>query len=307
MKEFVARNMYCIYLDQFAVSGMFESEDKVWNEIGDLLLTGYKFNKIICPISVEHLWESSQKHADKAKLLDNAFLQISGGYSFKEETQITSQLLISNVRNNNITPKTYLLTNISSSILFKPGNFRAINAMTSQFEEELQDELKIMNLLREGAREQGWGQDIKNEMYKALMQRFVDGFIQKLELTIKKKPCADSIVNRLVSIHKMKGPETISLISHLRKHGFSQIPTLNIKYSLISYIYAQLKKESLSDQVDIARIATGLPVSDILLTDSKRKAEIIHLGLDKQYKSTVYCGTPEDKVAFLENLKQIIN
>lgn len=306
MKEFIAGNKCCIYLDQFAVSGIFESGDEVWKEIGDLLLTGFKNNRIVCPISVEHLWESSQKHADKAELLDRAFLQISGGYSFKEEAQITSQLLISKVRNNNVTPKTYLLTNISSPVLSLPGNFNAINAITTGFEEELKDELKMVNDVRAIVREQGWGQDIKNEACNGLMQHFVDGYIQKLELTIKKKPCTDTIINRLVSVHKMKVSETVSLIHHLRKHGFSQIPTLNIKYSLISYIYAQLKKESLSDQVDIARIATGLPVSDILLTDSKRKAEIIHLGLDKLYKTTVYTGTPEDKLALLEHCRQIV-
>jgi hypothetical protein len=54
------------------------------------------------------------------------------------------------------------------------------------------------------------------------------------------------------------------------------------------------------------RISTGLPISDIFLTDKKRKNEIVISGLDKKYKTKVYSGTKEDLVMFAEDLR-IIN
>lgn len=310
MKEFISKNVACIYLDQYAVSGMFETGDTIWNEIKDLLLTGTGNGSIICPLSVEHFWESSQKDRERATLLDTAFLQLAKGYSFKDEPAISAQLLISKIRKNNITPKTWFFTNVSSPLLSRPGNFSQVNTLVKQGEEELKNGMEWMNSMRDIFRKAGWDESIKKEFSTKLMQSAVERLIQQLEWL----PAANlnitgtgNIINRLVSIHKMTGPETQSLIQYLKKVGFSEIPTLHIRHTLISYIYAQLKAESLSDQVDISRIATGLPVSDILLTDRKRKNEIGILGLDVAYKTKVYSGTPEDKIAFLENLKQIIS
>ena len=76
------------------------------------------------------------------------------------------------------------------------------------------------------------------------------------------------------------------------------IPTLDIRTSLSALISVQNKKETVNDQVDIMRISSGLPLSDILFTDSARKKEIEELELDKKYKTLVFSGKKED----LDNL-----
>ena len=53
------------------------------------------------------------------------------------------------------------------------------------------------------------------------------------------------------------------------------------------------------------RIVNGLPISDIFLTDKKRKSEILELGLDVKYKTKVYSGRQEDLMSLYEELKSI--
>lgn len=54
------------------------------------------------------------------------------------------------------------------------------------------------------------------------------------------------------------------------------------------------KKEITSDHIDIGRICTALPISTILMTDKKRKNEILELKLDKKYSTKIFSGTDED-------------
>jgi hypothetical protein len=79
-----------------------------WKEIRDLLKQGFIAQKLFCPLSSEHFLESSNKTEVYRSDLNKGFLQLSNGYTFKSELEITSQLLISLIRRNNITLNTIL-------------------------------------------------------------------------------------------------------------------------------------------------------------------------------------------------------
>ena len=67
MKEIISKNTHCIYLDQYAISGIFENENSIWKELKRLLFLASESNRIICPKSAEHFLESSQKENFKAQ------------------------------------------------------------------------------------------------------------------------------------------------------------------------------------------------------------------------------------------------
>jgi hypothetical protein len=118
---------------------------------------------------------------------------------------------------------------------------------------------------------------------------------------------SDLLIHQLTNTHKLKAKEINSLIIHIEKYGFNKIPTLDIRFTLSALISVFNKKETVNDQIDIIRIALGLPVSDILLTDKKRKSELLLSGLDKKYNCEIYCGSLYDKNLLLEKFKLINN
>ena len=54
------------------------------------------------------------------------------------------------------------------------------------------------------------------------------------------------------------------------------------------------------------RIASGLPISDILLTDKQRKNEIVELGLHEKYCTKIYNGTKRDLEELIFELEKLI-
>ena len=52
------------------------------------------------------------------------------------------------------------------------------------------------------------------------------------------------------------------------------------------------------------RIINGLPISDIFLTDKKRKNEILEYELDVKYGTKIYSGVKQDLIELIKELKK---
>lgn len=306
-------NLTIIYLDQFASSGIFESPLIEWTRIKELVLKGFYNNKLICPLSAEHYIETSQKQKEKAILLDNNFYKISGGYAFKPEVFITSQLIISFIRNNNITLKTFMYDKLNENVLSEDKNFKMFDENKKLLNNMIEEATIIANEIRKIEREKKSDAIIKRKMFDIHKLISISEFISRLEnflddghiyirgVSFKSGDVPnwiDQIIFQLIKKHRITRKETRLLIKELKINGFQNIPTLDIRTSLSALISVQNKKETVNDQVDIMRISSGLPLSDIFFTDSARKREIEELELDKKYKTMVFSGKKED----LDNL-----
>jgi hypothetical protein len=115
----------------------------------------------------------------------------------------------------------------------------------------------------------------------------------------------DQLIFQLTTKHRITKKETKFLISELEKNGFDNIPTLDIRTSLSAIISVYNKKETVNDQIDIMRISSGLPISDVLLTDSQRKKEIVESGLHEKYKTKIYSGTKSDLEELILELEKM--
>ena len=162
----------------------------------------------------------------------------------------------------------------------------------------------------------------KRTLYLLTKKLTVDKFIERLDDLLKKGQTVlrgdqmgntkipnwiDSIIWRLLNVHKFKKKDIIHLKAQLKRTGFDSIPTLDIRHSLKALISLYNKTEDFGDQIDISRISTGLPISDVLFTDKKRKSEIIELELDVKYKTKVLSGQHQDLCLFIDYLKKEIN
>lgn len=299
---------------------MVESKlDVHWAEIKKLLFECKENDQLFCPLSPEHYLETSQKKIEDAKLHDDFLYSLSEGYSFKPDLFITSQLISSKIRRNNITLKTYMYENIGN-VFNKKSNYDNFKKTRNEHGKLIRDATLDLNVIRSNTHAQKIDQKTKGQFIKTLKILQTKSFIERLQELEKKEKVfirgdqigdqevpnwVDLIIDQLLKKHKLTKKEISKLITEFKSNGFKNIPTLNIRTTLLAYMSAYSKKEHPNDHIDIMRISVGLPISDILLTDKKRKAEIIESGLDKIYNTKVFSGTAPDLVKLISELKKM--
>lgn len=310
---------HCIYLDQFAVSELVESNLSIWKEIKNLILELYSNNLIFCPISFEHYIETSGKKLNEFMKHHNFLYSISSGYSMKPEMFITSQLISSRIRRNNITSKTFLIENYPRIENLEEIHSKLLKTKNG-YSELIIEDLQNLNTFRKEIGLQRVESKTKNSFINTTIKTSCNKFIQRLNdlkndnyIQIQGHKIGnnevphwiDQVIYQLLNTHKFNRKETDKLISELEMFGYSNISVLDIRFNITGLMSIYNKKELPSDQIDIGRICTALPISSILLTDKKRKSEVLELKLDKKYDTKVLSGTNEDLENFLEELKKI--
>lgn len=196
-------------------------------------------------------------------------------------------------------------------------NYEKFYGLSNQFRDLLIDAGNDINKLRQATNSQKIDPKTKFSMYSAIKSIQPKYFIKRLQdlktqdqITIQGDKIGnkmiphwvDLTIEQLLKKHKFTRLEIDKLIFELEKNRFENIPTLDIKMSLLALMSVYSKKETPGDHIDLMRIATGLPIADILFTDKKRKNEILELELDKKYKTKVFSGTKKDLEDFLEEI-----
>ena len=317
----IKKDFKILYLDQFAVSNLVLEEKGVWIDLKEIIEEGVKEGKLLCPITFDHFFETTQADPERALKIDAYFSFLSNGWMFKPTAYTDSQLIISTLRKNNFTLKTFLNEDIKRNILSDKSEFEHLKKGKNEFDLLINEATAGINSLRKVKNNQKVEKEDKKIMYNALSLVSTREFLERLndlvkngnivirgdKLSFKDVPnWVDQIIFRLVEIHKMTSKETKKLISIIQKHNFSKFPTLDIRFSLLAKMSIEGKKELPSDHIDVERISVGLPISDYLLTDKKRKSEIIDLGLDLKYNTKVYCGSENDLNRLKSDLQLIL-
>lgn len=316
MKKIDESDKLCIYLDQFVISDLLEEKNPLWIEIKQLLQMNLSLGKIYCPISVEHILETSKKNLADAKAHDIYYRRFSDGYIFKTEPFLTAQLISSLIRKNKKTKNTFL---IKSALKKMDEIYLKINSNHNKFSQGIMYELASQNEIRKILRNK-INQTLEIDMMNAIkyfeVSKFIDRVKEYLNLkAIRIRPdnfgdfkvsnWIDQLLYQLTYKHQFKGKEFQKFFKELEIHGFSRIPTLNIKFSIGAYMAVKNKAENSGDHIDIMRISSYLSSTDIFFTDKQRKHEICELGLDKKYKTLVFSGVKNDLLKFIDLLKSL--
>jgi hypothetical protein len=317
MKKVDSKNKVCIYLDQFVISDIIHGVNPLWVEIKELLEKNYYKGNIYCPLSVEHVLETVKKDIKGAVEHDTYFRKISDNYLLKTEPYLTSQLISSLIRKNNLTLNTFLKTEKLKDI---ENIYNQVNKNNTIFDESVTYKLSSQNDLRKILNPVK-GKKTVLQFVTAIKTIEVQSFKNRLEDYFKAKVMRirpddygkhqfpnwiDQILYQLTNKHQFKEKQFKQLLLELERNGFNRIPTLNTKFSLGAYLAVKNKQENAGDHIDIMRISSYLFSTDIFFTDKKRKYEICDLGLDKKYDTKVFSGVKQDLIEVINFLKNLL-
>lgn len=94
MGKFFGPQTSCLYLDQFASGHVCDrSPEGVWSEIAKLVRLGCENRRLICSLSIEHMYETSQRTEGRAEEHDMKFRELAQGWAFFPFRAATSRLL----------------------------------------------------------------------------------------------------------------------------------------------------------------------------------------------------------------------
>ncbi|WP_294733939.1 hypothetical protein [uncultured Flavobacterium sp.] len=315
MEKLNSGNKICLYLDQFVVSNLVDvPNNSLWSQVKELIENLYEENKIYCPLSVEHLLETSRKNIVNSKVHHSYFSLLSDGYFYKNELFLTSQLISSRIRNNNITINTILK---KVPIKKMEAMYASLNEKYDVFSKSIEYDTSGVNEFRKIRNIKKTDKSNRDLFINAIKNVEVTNFVDRLKDLLNNGKTEiradnygeincpnwiDAINFQLLNKHKFNRKEIKKLIDEFERHGFSKIPTLDVRFTLGSYWAVKGSRELTSDHLDVCRISNGLFGSDIFFTDKKRKNEIIEMGLDVKYKTKVFNGTESDLNEFINFL-----
>jgi hypothetical protein len=93
--------MRVVYLDQNAASLLAKAgTGAIWREIRDVLAIGLHDRQIVCPLPFEGIFESAALPLHIRRTVQDFFWRVSGGWAFKEFTEMSSELTLALVRPN---------------------------------------------------------------------------------------------------------------------------------------------------------------------------------------------------------------
>lgn len=316
-------NKTTVYLDQFMTSQLFDKEAaQFWRNLLNLLEEAVAQDKVIVLYSLEHLLESSHRDYERARYHDVEFFKLTRGYTLESEGKTTTKLLLKAIRNYKITPSTFCYTletarfsdkeiyellrarkDTYNKMAEEMGNMinpiRAATASTGFFDLKVQRELAIEH-----------GNEYKGELISRFRKLYRHGFSveRTIEFKVKEIPFwADAIINILINEHCLTRKECKRAWELLEKNSLANIlPTLYVRTSLESMMATRHKKETHNDHIDILRMTTALPFSDIVFTDQSMASAIKDVNLDRDFKCTVLTGTAKDLEQFGEWLSGVL-
>lgn len=312
-------NMKIIYLDQFIVSELADSQTDDWKEIRQILEELASQGKICCPLSMEHYLESSTRNEIDALKNDRLLNVLSNGKCFYIELYITTFLINAFVKEQPYTLEMYIGDAIKNFFddNTKIENYRRSN---QQYKNITSDRHMMSNEIKTIARSNKVKSPLNSPLYGAVKNNLAREFVKRMvetaiagHLIIRGEKTnhgdfpswIDLILEYLLRHFKFTPEEMIKLFQEVYENGFNNIPTVDILTSLEAYQSILHKKITPNDEIDNLRIACGLPISYILFTDKKRKAEIQELGLDSKYKCKVLHGATSEISLFKKYLSEI--
>lgn len=280
--------MVTIYFDQFAISNLSEKtmSDK-WRVISELLLELKKENKIHCFTSPETIFETSQKdnlgiignYRTIDELFDNCYLQ--------DMALIICQQIAKHIKGIESDP-----------FVYPPFDYTP-ERLNHRISEKLKEEFDANNIAPCPI-------NMSKKQISALRETFFEDDKIHFIDSVKSYLTGGQLDNFYTGICRILAEQFHFteidfrvLVNSIKSDDFSCCPTLKIRNLLIPYIVVSNKeiKHTITfknDLIDIRRVSTAIPYSNVLLCDSKWKNCIKSLKLDIEYGIRVFSAKESD-------------
>lgn len=310
--------MKIIYLDQFFVSNLNDLPSKIWEEINELIFGLVERNKLICPLSFEHYIESAKRKIPDAQRNDEILNKLSGGKIFQIDFYINVELIKRFIRKEPITNSVYIVEAIKNK-LTEPNTIEKFRKIGQDYSKDINANQEFINRIRKNNQNR-FKLNSTSPLFKLTAQMPSIEFKERMESRFKNDAIQirgtktatgevpnwiDLILEYLLRHFKFNPEEMVELYKEIKDNGFNNLPTLNILSQLRAYQSIMDKGINSGDEIDNTRISIGLPASDILFTDKKRKSEIKELKLHKKYNCLTLSGIEKDLKEFTRELKKL--
>ena len=163
MSKFFTNETQCLYLDQFAVSRICVSSPPAeWVDIALLIKKGVEQNRLIIPMPIEQMIETTGMNQASAELVDTESRKLSLGWCYFPEVDITAHYFICKIRNIQMT-KEHFIHRKTQSYLDDPSVYEELGKLNLAFREMVEDGAKIVNIFRTAARGGPLGKRIREK------------------------------------------------------------------------------------------------------------------------------------------------
>lgn len=317
--KYLKDGRFLVYLDQCVLSRFRERSTNGWEDICDLLLSLAERGKILCPVSLEHLMESSQLKDSDIEHLAPLISKLSSDWSLRTEPDLIAEQLMGRLRGIAVNPSSFLRES-----MFKPltdaktlASLRALKPKVDAHNERMMEDVNYVNSItrRAGSKDATVLAWMRARRHETILSRL----IARLEESLRRgfaKITADPyspqlaewdalIVFNLIEDHHLVVPEARQLIRHLREEHLRFCPTLFIKAELDALQFAKQEKIEARDQYDITHAACAFPYADIYITDGGKAGAIKELKLDSRFATKVFSTKARDLSSILKELEAI--
>ncbi len=312
-----------IYLDQFASSNLAAAnEDSLWCEIRIVIERLVNKGFIFCPLSPEHYVETSGRDYQHANAQTAFFQTISGGLIFNTLEIIISNEIANLVRTgeNKFIRSCYLKKTGNIMVFENVDQYRRLYSYKTNYNDFIKTEHRFVNELRKENKQHHINTSNINILQKACISLSCQKIIKRLEEVynngriiiqgvtinnIEYPNQIDCVIYNLMKFKQFRPKDIQTLIRELDKYMFERIPSLYIKYSLQSLWAIDNTQQTSNDIIDLERAASALAISDYYFTDYKRKNELMKLGIDTKYNTSIYSAKECDLELFLNDLNNI--
>lgn len=284
--------MKTIYFDQFAVSGLSGKDvSNEWSRIREVLFRLKKQGKIRCCTSPETIFETSQRNDNG--ILENyaTILGLFNNCYLCEIQMLICQQISKSIKGINLEPFMHVPHDFTS----EEFNSNLKRIIQSEF-----DTIEIPTFPVEISK------DGITHMQKIFLDSNKIKFMESICDFLKERQSHTFYTDICRTLWKCFGftvEDFTKLLSMVKKRGLTISPTLKIRSVLEPYIsfsdnHRRQKIDFKNDLFDIRRISSAIPYCDVVLCDTKWKNCIIFLGLDAEYKTTLFSGKPLDLAEF---------
>jgi len=317
--KYLENGMHLLYLDQCVTSRLVQAnEDAGWREVRILLEKGRARRRTLVPLSLEHLVETAPMSETAGAETDTLLRHLSFGWGLKMEPLLIAAQVNAGVRGMPLGKTSFLGKNLYH--VLSPENRDQLIAIKDEMKEQNEKNLQDYNTVVGITKKNNSPSVVTLEFLLSLqttndIRAFVaelDETIQTGGVRIKPDPYSPNAADRFTTIilllirhHHFNGASLAKLKAMIGRNGLSWIPTLHIKSVLHAHSMFLQTKIREGDTHDNARIACGLPVADILVTDSRKVRAITEAGLDVAYKTRVFSTKEDGRDHLIEILRKI--
>ena len=304
-KQFLPKRKLLL-LDQNAISKLALSPFNEWLEILELLQSGVKNEKILCPTPLETISESIHLSRPDRERIENLCNELSCGYFTKFFWQIIAQEILARVRPGVDTSCLFLSPQIRNE-----SNDFEIKALAQRIWKDKGGYEKACNVLEEPLKLKGFPtqymKDVAIIEWLNWMRRYLNKFRNGQE--IDEQYFYFHQIFQSLRYLQITDKEITGLLRASRTIEWLGIPFITCWLSLEGLLmYEQMqhgRKFRYNDELDRSRAATAFHVGNCFITDQKMMTMMKQLGVDDSnyFDFKVFSiGEPKNIITYLKEI-----